>query len=154
MVFLLFTAGEPCWMPKCNCSGVAAAVVALTRVNPSPPRLTDAPARFCNATNPNFYEFSPAPRSPVARFREEVLFFVRQPGTIFKGSAEFYCVGCVITVEVDWTTGAVQVRWRDTFTVNLRWLSSSSLSSFLCFHFELQVVVIASCEHAYQRKYV
>lgn len=95
---------------------------------------------------------APLPRSLVARFREEVLFFVRQPGTIFKGSAEFYCVRCVITVEADWTTRAVQVRWQDMFTVNLRWLSSSSLSSFPCFRSELQVVVIASCEHAIQEK--
>lgn len=108
---------------------------------------TDAPARFVTQQIPTFMSSlplrdAPLPRSPVARFREEVLFFVRQPGTAFKGSAEFYCVGCVIAVEADGTTGAVQVRWQDTFTVNLRWLSSSSPSSFPCFRSELQVVCV------------
>lgn len=76
-------------MPKCNCSGVAAAVVAMTRVNQSPPRLTGAPARFVTQQIPTFVNClplrdAPLPCSPVARFREAVLFFVRQPGTVFK----------------------------------------------------------------------
>lgn len=102
-------------MAERNCSGVAAAVAAMTRVNQSPPRLYRRPARFVTQQIKTFMSSlplrdAPLPRSPVARFREEVLFFVRQPGTAFKGSAEFYCVGCVIAVEADGTTGAVQVR--------------------------------------------
>lgn len=55
-------------MAERNCSGVAAAVAAMTRVNQSPPRLYRRPCALCNATNPNFYEFPPAPRRPASTF--------------------------------------------------------------------------------------